>query len=68
VCLWRRSRSHRGTGTISLACSRSRSLRAEYRFGTNLPAASTSDLQLSPDGSYILAATHGPGLWKIATP
>jgi len=37
------------------------------RLGT-LPHASVNDLQLSPDGSYILAATHGRGLWKIATP
>jgi hypothetical protein len=37
------------------------------RFGT-LPHASVNDLQLSPNGSYILAATHGRGLWKIATP
>jgi len=29
---------------------------------------SVNDLQLSPDGSYIIAATHGRGLWKIATP
>ena len=39
-----------------------------YRFGTGLPTASTNDIQLSPDGSYILAATHGRGLWRIATP
>jgi hypothetical protein len=39
-----------------------------YRFGTGLPTASTNDVQLSPDGSYLLAATHGRGLWKIATP
>ena len=37
------------------------------RFGV-LPHASINDLQLSPDGSYIIAATHGRGLWKIATP
>jgi hypothetical protein len=37
------------------------------RFGT-LPHASVNDLQLSPDGSYIIAATHGRGLWKTATP
>jgi sugar lactone lactonase YvrE len=38
------------------------------RLGTNLPNASVNDLQLSPDGSYILAATHGRGLWTIPTP
>jgi hypothetical protein len=37
------------------------------RLGT-LPHASVNDLQLSPDGSYIIAATHGRGLWKIPTP
>jgi hypothetical protein len=37
------------------------------RFGT-LPHASVNDLQLSPDGSYIIAATHGRGIWKITTP
>jgi len=37
------------------------------RLGT-LPNVSVNDLQLSPDGSYIIAATHGRGLWKIATP
>jgi hypothetical protein len=37
------------------------------RLGT-LPHASVNDLQLSPDGSYIIAATHGRGLWTIATP
>ncbi|TMM21019.1 MAG: hypothetical protein E6F97_09075 [Actinobacteria bacterium] len=37
------------------------------RYGT-LPNVSVNDLQLSPDGSYIIAATHGRGLWKIATP
>jgi hypothetical protein len=36
------------------------------RFGT-LPNVSVNDLQLSPDGSYIIAATHGRGLWRIAT-
>src|SRR6266542_573867 len=38
------------------------------RLGSNLPNASVNDLQLSPDGSYILAATHGRGLWTIPTP
>jgi hypothetical protein len=38
------------------------------RLGSNLPNASVNDLQVSPDGSYILAATHGRGLWTIPTP
>lgn len=38
------------------------------RFGTGLPNASTNDLALSPDGSYIVAATHGRGLWRIDSP
>ena len=38
------------------------------RFGT-LPNVSVNDLQLAgPNDSYIIAATHGRGLWKIATP
>jgi photosystem II stability/assembly factor-like uncharacterized protein len=36
--------------------------------GTGLPHASTNDLQLSPAGDYIIAATHGRGLWTIPTP
>ncbi|MGW2372662.1 MULTISPECIES: WD40/YVTN/BNR-like repeat-containing protein [Kitasatospora] len=35
------------------------------RLGTGLPNASVSDLTVSPDGSYLMAATHGRGLWKI---
>ena len=38
------------------------------RLGT-LPNVSVNDLQLAgPSDSYIIAATHGRGLWKIATP
>ena len=38
------------------------------RLGT-LPNASVNDLQLAgPNASYIIAATHGRGLWEIATP
>ena len=38
------------------------------RLGT-LPNASVNDLQLAgPNDSYTIAATHGRGLWKIATP
>lgn len=36
------------------------------RLGTNLPNASTNDLVRSPDRSYLVAATHGRGLWKFA--
>lgn len=36
------------------------------RVGTGLPNASTNDLALSPDRSYLVAATHGRGLWKFA--
>jgi hypothetical protein len=28
----------------------------------------TNDLTQSPDGGRIIAATHGRGLWSIATP
>ncbi len=35
------------------------------RVGTNLPNASTNDLVVAPDGDYLVAATHGRGMWKI---
>lgn len=35
------------------------------RVGTGLPNASTNDLVVSPDRSYLLAATHGRGLWTF---
>jgi hypothetical protein len=38
------------------------------RYGTALPNASVNDLAFGSDESYIIAATHGRGLWKIATP
>ena len=42
------------------------------RLGTNLPNASVNDLQLiaahGTTPSYIIAATHGRGLWTIPTP
>jgi hypothetical protein len=38
------------------------------RFGSNLPHASVNDLRLSPNGSYLIAATHGRGIWTIPTP
>jgi hypothetical protein len=38
------------------------------RYGTALPNASVNDLALGSDESYIIAATHGRGLWKIPTP
>jgi photosystem II stability/assembly factor-like uncharacterized protein len=38
------------------------------KLGTGLPNAAVNDLTPSPTGSYILAVTHGRGLWKIATP
>ena len=38
-------------------------------YGTGLPNASVNDLTLgfSPNG-YLIAATHGRGLWKTALP
>ena len=36
------------------------------RFGSGLPNSAVNDLTLSPDSSYLLAATHGRGLWKIS--
>jgi hypothetical protein len=37
------------------------------RVGTDLPNASTNDLVVAPGQDYILAATHGRGLWSFAT-
>jgi hypothetical protein len=37
-------------------------------FGAGLPNSAVNDLTLSPDSSYLLAATHGRGLWKISLP
>ena len=38
------------------------------RLGTNLPNTSVNDLRLDPDGTTLLAATHGRGLWSIKLP
>jgi hypothetical protein len=38
------------------------------RLGANLPGASVNDIHLGPGRTYILAATHGRGLWTIPTP
>jgi photosystem II stability/assembly factor-like uncharacterized protein len=38
------------------------------RFGTGLPNASVNDLSLAPDGTYLIGATHGRGIWKISIP
>jgi hypothetical protein len=35
------------------------------RLGTNLPNASTNDLAVAPGGNYLLAGTHGRGIWKF---
>jgi hypothetical protein len=35
------------------------------RVGTNLPNASTNDLVVAPGGGYVVAATHGRGLWRF---
>lgn len=34
------------------------------RLGTGLPNAIVNDLSLSPDASYLIAASHGRGIWK----
>ena len=36
--------------------------------GSGLPNSPVNDLSFGPDQSYIIAATHGRGLWKIAAP
>jgi len=38
------------------------------RPGAGLPNSSTNDLALSPSGDYVIAATHGRGLWTIPAP
>jgi hypothetical protein len=35
------------------------------RVGANLPNASTNDLVVAPGGDYVVAATHGRGLWRF---
>ncbi len=35
------------------------------RVGTKLPNSSTNDLVVAPSGNYIIAATHGRGIWKF---
>jgi hypothetical protein len=35
------------------------------RFGTDLPNASTNDLAVAPGSDYVVAATHGRGLWRF---
>jgi hypothetical protein len=37
------------------------------RLGSNLPNASVNDLRLSAEGSYLIAGTHGRGIWTIPT-
>jgi BNR/Asp-box repeat len=38
------------------------------RLGTGLPNSSVTDLSFGPGNAYLIAATHGRGLWKLATP
>jgi hypothetical protein len=35
------------------------------RLGSGQPVAPSVDLNVSPDQSYLLVATHGQGLWKL---
>ena len=37
-------------------------------WGDGLPAASVHDIRLSPDGARLVVATHGRGVWELATP
>ncbi|MGE5692139.1 MAG: glycosyl hydrolase [Pseudomonadota bacterium] len=41
---------------------------AWQRLGTNFPATVALDVEVSPSGTELYAATHGRGLWKIALP
>ena len=36
-----------------------------YALGTGLPGVSTLDLSVTPDGSTLVAATHGRGVWTL---
>jgi hypothetical protein len=36
------------------------------RLGTGLPHAAPNDLALAPDGTFVVAVTHGRGLWRTA--
>ena len=36
------------------------------RVGAGLPNASVLDLRLNPDGSQLVAATHGRGIWTYS--
>ncbi|HZD79859.1 MAG TPA: glycosyl hydrolase [Actinomycetota bacterium] len=38
------------------------------RLGGGLPNAALNSLAIAPDGSFLVAVTHGRGLWKIAAP
>ena len=38
------------------------------RLGSNLPNTSVNNLRLNPDGTTLLAATHGRGLWSARLP
>ncbi|MFL5945636.1 MAG: hypothetical protein ACJ74C_09410 [Gaiellaceae bacterium] len=38
------------------------------RLGANFPATVAMDVELSPNGTELYAATHGRGLWRIALP
>ena len=38
------------------------------RYGSGLPTSSVNDLAVSPAGDYVMAATHGRGLWTQLLP
>jgi hypothetical protein len=38
------------------------------RLGHGLPNVDTWDLAVSPSRTYVVAATHGRGQWKITIP
>ena len=38
------------------------------RFGTGLPNAVAGDLTVTPDGTMLVAVTHGRGMWQIPMP
>jgi hypothetical protein len=38
------------------------------RYGTELPNAVADDLTVTPDGTMLVAVTHGRGMWQIPMP
>jgi hypothetical protein len=57
-----------GAFITSARTSASTTIPTWSRLGSNLPNTSINNLRLNPDGSTLLAATHGRGLWSVTLP